>query len=341
MSAEDDLWAVTRIVRGAWVTLCLRAAVELGLPEAMDAPQDVETLAGRVGADPDALLRLLRAIADADLMKPDDAGRWSLSARGEHLRRDHPSGLASVLLATAWGPKLHTWERMADAVRTGQGMFEEVNGLPMWEALAREPEAETDFNASMARRGTGQAASIIAACDLAEVGVIVDVGGGNGAMLEALLTREPRLRGVVADRPEVAREAEERMAAAGLADRCSAVAADFFAAVPQGGDAYVLSSILHDWEDEDCVRILRVVRDAMAPGARLWIVEKVLDPDPPRSAQAQAELHLVDLHMMVLFGARERTSAEYAALLAEAGFDPPVVHAPDAPWNVVESRRHA
>ena len=224
---------------------------------------------------------------------------------------------------------------MADAVRTGQGMFEEVNGLPLWEALAREPEAETVFNASMARRGTGQAESIIAACDLAEVGVIVDVGGGNGAMLEALLTREPRLRGVVADRPEVAREAEERMAAAGLADRCSTAAADFFAEVPQGGDAYVLSSILHDWEDEDCVRILRVVRDAMAPGARLWIVEKVLDPDPPRSAQAQAELHLVDLHMLVLFAGRERTSAEYAALLAEAGFDPPVVHAPMRPgtWS--------
>ena len=218
-------------------------------------------------------------------------------------------------------------------------MFEEVNGVPLWEGLSREPEAETVFNASMARRGTGQAESIVAACDLADVDLVVDVGGGNGALLAELLGRAPGVRGLVADRPDVAAEAAERMAAAGLADRCATAAADFFEQVPGGGDAYILSSILHDWDDEDCGRILRVVHAAMAPGARLWVVEKVLDPDPPRPAPAQAELHLVDLHMLVLFAGRERTSAEYAALLAAAGFDPPVVHTPAAPWNVIESTR--
>jgi len=339
VGADDDLWAVTRLVRGAWVTLCLRAAVELGLPDAMDAPYDVATLADRVGADPDALLRLVRAISDADLMVQDDAGRWSLSARGAFLRSDHPSGLASALRTVTWVPKLLTWERMADAVRTGRGMFEEVNGAPLWEALSREPEAEAVFNASMARRATGQAESIVAACDLSDVELVVDIGGGNGALLEALLTREPRLRGLVADRPDVAAEAVQRMATAGLADRCDTAAADFFKSVPEGGDAYVLSSILHDWGDEDCLRILRVVHDAMAPGARLWILEKVLDPDPPRPAREQAELHLVDLHMLVLFAGRERTSDQYAVLLAAAGFDSPVVHVPEAPWTIIESTR--
>ena len=109
------------------------------------------------------------------------------------------------------------------------------------------------------------------------------------------------------------------------------MAADFFASVPAGGDAYVLSNILHDWTDEECVQILRVVHAAMPPGARVWVVEKVLDPEPPRRPAEQADLHLLDLNMLVLFGARERTSAEYAALLTAAGFDPPVVHSPSAP----------
>jgi hypothetical protein len=339
VSEEDDVRAVTHLVRGAWVTLCLRAAVELGLPDAMDAPYDVTTLADRVGADPDALLRLVRTIADADLMMRDGEGRWSLSNRGVLLRSDHPSGLANLVRMQTWAPNILTWERLADAVRTGRGMFAKVNGAPVWEALSGAPEEEGVFNAAMARRGGGQAASVLEACDFTGVGLVVDVGGGSGALLEGLLTAHPDLRGIVADRPDVAAEAERRMAEAGLSDRFESMAADFFASVPGGGDAYVLSSILHDWTDEECVRILRVVHAGMPPGARLWVVEKVLDPDPPRPAAEQADLHLVDLNMLVLFGARERSSAEYDALLTAAGFDPPVVHAPSAPWNVVESTR--
>ncbi len=228
MTDEDDARAVTQLVRGAWVTLCLRAAVDLGLPDAMDAPHDVATLAERVGADPDALLRLVRAIADADLMVEYDDGRWSLSNRGVLLRSDHPSGLASLVRMQTWGPNLLTWERMADAVRTGRGMFEEVNGAPVWEALSGEPEEETIFNAAMARRGAGQAAAVLEACDFAGIGLVVDVGGGSGALLEGLLSAHAGLRGVVADRPDVAAEAERRMAAAGLSDRFGGVAADFF-----------------------------------------------------------------------------------------------------------------
>ena len=148
-------------------------------------------------------------------MVQDADGRWSLSQRGVLLRSDHPSGLASLVRMQTWGPNILTWQRLADAVRTGGGVFAEVNGAPMWEALSGAPEQEAVFNAAMARRGTSQAAAVIEACDFTDVGLVVDVGGGSGALLEGLLAAHPGLRGVVADRPDVAAEAERRMAAAG------------------------------------------------------------------------------------------------------------------------------
>ncbi len=336
---DDDVLAVSRLVQGGWVAMCLRAMVQLRLPDVMDAPHDLATLAERTTARPDVLVRLLRALADVGLVAEDESGRYLLTGRGALLRSDHPGGLRSLALTQTWPLNIAAWSRLADAVRTGSGTFEEVNGTSMWEALSRHPAQEAIFNAAMARRGAMQAETLLEACDLSGVGCVVDVGGGSGALLEALLGREPRLRGVVADRPDVATEAERRMAAAGLAERCEIVAADFFDRVPEGGDAYVLSNILHDWPDAACLRILRVVHAAMAPGSRLWVLERVLDPTPPRSAAGQADLHLLDLNMLVLFGARERTAQEYDDLLGLAGFERPVVHSPSTPLNVIEAVR--
>jgi hypothetical protein len=335
---RDDLRDVVDLVRGHWRVQALRAAVDLGLVDAMTDPVDASRLATRVGVAPDQLVRLLRVLEDVDLVERDATGGWGLTDRGRLLRTDDASGLRSLLVMQTWPPHLTSWNQLPDALRTGSGTFEAANGAGLWQLMADDPEQSRVFNAAMARRGAWQAAAVREAADLADVTTVVDVGGGRGAMLIALLGEVDSLRGVVADQSHVVPEAEAALAAAGLADRCQALPADFFEAVPSGGDAYVLSNILHDWTDDECVAILRVVRAAMPSHARLWVLERVLDPDPPRERSEQADLHLVDLHMLVTFGARERSVAEYAALLAAAGFTAPDVRVTSVPFDVLESR---
>ena len=335
---EDDVQAVAWLVRGGWVSHCVRAMAELGLADVLAAPATVDEMARTTSTAADPLRRLLRSLADAGLLASDGADRYRLTSRGEVLRRDHPSGVRSLAMMQTWGPNTRAWSRLSDAVATGKGTFEAENGAPLWKTLSRHPEQQAVFNAAMARRADLQARTVRDACDLTGIGTVVDVGGGKGGLLASLLRDEPGLRGVLADRADVVAEAGEVFARAGIADRCQVRAADFFVDVPSGGDAYVLSNILHDWPDEDCRRILATVRAAMSPGARLWVLERVLDPDPPRPAEVQAELHLLDLNMLVLFGARERTRREYADLLGDAGFSAPVVHSPSPDLDVVEAR---
>ena len=334
----DDVQAVAWLVRGGWVSQCVRAMAELGLADLLATPATVDELATSTSTARDPLRRLLRALADAGLVEDDGSDRYRLSSRGEVLRRDHPSGVRSLAVMQTWGPNTLAWSRLSAAVATGAGTFEAENGAPLWETMSRHPDQQVAFNAAMARRAVMQARTIRDACDLDGVRTVVDVGGGTGGLLARLLQDEPGLRGVLADRADVVAEAGAVLARAGVADRCEVRTADFFVEVPSGGDAYVLSNILHDWPDADCRRILATVRAAMPTGARLWVLERVLDPDPPRPADLQAELHLLDLNMLVLFGARERTRSGYADLLLAAGFGTPVVHSPTPDLDVVEAR---
>jgi hypothetical protein len=167
--------------------------------------------------------------------------------------------------------------------------------------------------------------------------LVVDVGGGQGAMLAGLLTQEPSLRGMVADRPEVSAAATARLVEAGLGGRARREPADFFDSVATGGDVYVLSNVLHDWHDPDAVSILRTVRTAMRADARLLIVENVLDA-PGRTPSQQRDVHLVDLHMLVMFGARERIKQEYDDLLVAAGFMPSGLAPSPNTWNVMTTQ---
>jgi hypothetical protein len=173
--------------------------------------------------------------------------------------------------------------------------------------------------------------------DVAGVKTVVDVGGGKGGTLAALLGAVPTLRGVLADRPEVVAAAGPVLEAAGVADRCDVVPSDFFVEVPAGGDAYVLGQILHDWPEEDCRRILRTIRAAMAPDARLWVVEEVLAPDGQPPGPAQVPITLLDLAMLICFGSQERTGEEYAALLESCGFTDVVVREGGVGWSVIEA----
>ena len=339
---EDPVDAVTWMLRGHWVALTLRAAIELGVLDQLGQPTTVADLATATGSDLSGLQRVVRVLADLQLVEvsgatsdPEDV--VTITDLGRTLTVGHPSALRNLALMQTVLPNVASWQRLADAVRTGNSVFEDVNGIGPWESLSANPEQEAIFNASMARRGAHQVAAILGTQDLSSVDLVVDVGGGRGAMLAGLLAASPALRGVVADRADVAAEAQTYFEAAGLGERAKGEAADFFASVPPGGDVYVVANVLHDWPDDDAVRILRTIRAAMGATAQLWIVEHVLD-SPDRGFEELRDLHLVDLHMLVMFGARERTAAEYDALLLASGFGPGVVTTTRHGWDVIEAR---
>jgi hypothetical protein len=334
---DDPASSVLWMVRGAWATLAMRGACILGVFDLLDEPRTLHDLARSSGSNAPTLQRLLRVLVDLGLVERSDAEVYRNTPAGDTLRADHPSRIRDLLLMQARSSNLAAWGALDDAVRSGSGVFEQVNGLSPWEHLARDPESQTMFNASMARRASGQVAALLAVTDLGDAATIVDVGGGRGAMLTGLLRAFPDLRGSVADQPMVTDEADELFASDGLADRARGAACDFFTSVPAGADVYTIANVLHDWDDDDCIRILRTVRAAAPDHARLLVVERVLDA-PGRSLEGQRDVHLVDLHMLVMFGARERTKAEYDELLVAGGFTPSVLADTSTDWNVLEAR---
>jgi orsellinic acid C2-O-methyltransferase len=335
--SDDPVTDVMWMVRGAWVTMSIRAGCRLGVFDHLVEPRSTAWLAAATSSDPGALTRLLRALTEVGLLEARDADTYVDTDLGSTLTTDHPGSLRSLALMQSWLPNVATWNHLDDAVRSGAGVYERVNGADPWEHLGAHPDQEAWFNRSMARRADGQVAAIVAGIDLAETETVVDVGGGRGAMLAGVLRAWPRLTGVVADRPEVAAEADAAFAEAGLIDRAHGVGTDFFASVPSGADVYFLANVLHDWDDDDCLRILRTVRSAMDAESRLVVVERLLGV-PGRSPTEARDLAFVDLHMLVMFGARERTMAEYDALLTGAGFRPGELIGPAMSWNLVETR---
>jgi hypothetical protein len=335
--SDDPVTDVMWMVRGAWVTMSIRAGCRLGLFDHLVEPRSAAWLAEATDSNQGALTQLLRALTELGLLEARDDGSYVDTPHGSTLTEEHPRSLRSLVLMQSWLPNVATWSHLDDAVRTGAGVYQRVNGAPPWQHLGAHPEQEALFNRSMARRADGQVAAIVAGMDLAEAETVVDVGGGRGAMLAGVLRAWPRLTGVVADRPDVANDADAAFEQAGLSDRAHGVGSDFFASVPSGADVYFLSNVLHDWDDDDCLRILRTLRSAMDAESRLVVVERLLGV-PGRSATDARDLAFVDLHMLVMFGARERTMAEYDSLLVAAGFRPGVLIGPGMSWNLIETR---
>jgi hypothetical protein len=304
-----------RLVDSYLTTQLLYVAARLGVADVLaDGPRTAREIAETVGADADVLGRILRGLVVEDVLAEDGDGRFALTAIGEGLR----DGLAgSQRGATLARGELY-WSAAAGLLRAateGGTAFEHVHGQRFFDHLGADPEREAAFQASMADRARREAADVVAAYDFAGLRRIVDVGGGSGVLLEAILRAAPGLHGLLVDRPEAVERARARLA--DLGDRCECVVGDFFDAVPAGADAYLLSRVIYDWHDADAQRILATCRKAMPDDARLLLVEAIL----PERARDGPEAIRMDLHMLVLFGARERTEAQYGRLLAGAGLE--------------------
>lgn len=313
MSADPDRALLRRKILGAVLSRAIHAVTEAGVVDRLAAgPASVADLAGACEVDASALRRFLRALAGEGLFVRTGPDSWALTPMGALLRSDAPGSLRH-LCTLFTGPAYEVWELAPYALRTGRPAFEQRFGLPMFDWLAEHPDRAEEFATAQAGLVTNRLLPLLEH-DWAGVGTVVDVGGGNGTLLAALLPDRPGLTGTAFDLPEVVAQAGPVLDAAGVGDRCTLVGGDFFAGVPVGADAYVLAQILHDWDDADAVAILRRCREAMAPGARLLVLEQVLaddgGPDPA---------HLLDLHMLVLLGGRERTEAQWRELLSDAG----------------------
>ncbi len=313
---DDPAAALARLAQGFWAARAVQVAAELGLADALrDRPRAPADVAAATGTHPDALRRLLRALAGLGVLASDAAGRYRLTPMGELLRGDAPGSLRDFVARLGEPEYWRAWGALDHSVATGRPAFEAVFGARLFDHLARHPEAAARFHAGMGGGSARAAAAVVAALgDLGRVGTAVDVGGGRGELLAALLRTRPGMRGVLLELPHVAAAAEAALAAAGLAGRCRVEAGDFFEAVPAGGDLYLMQRIVHDWDDAEALRLLRTVRAAMPAHARLALVEAVV---PPGDAPSHAKL--LDLNMLVLVGGRERTEDEYRALLAAAG----------------------
>ena len=254
---------LVRLVDGFRVTQTIHAGVELGVPDLLaDGERTADDLAETCGADPSALYRLLRALASLGILHEADGRRFSLTELGRPLRSDVPGSLRGWVRLIGRDHVWRSWGHLTNALRDGENAFRSLHGTDVWEWRAAHPEESAIFDeAMMSLTGAGNAA-ILGAYDFGRFGTVVDVAGGNGTLLAALLTTHQHTRGILFDQEHVVSRAAPVLRAAGVLDRCEVVAGSFFSSVPEGGDAYVLKSIIHDWEDEESVAILRTCRDA-------------------------------------------------------------------------------
>jgi hypothetical protein len=305
------------LLTGYWVSQAIHAAAVLGVADHLGRRgRPVDELAAAIGADADALHRLLRALASVGVFAEVAPRTYAQSPMGALLATGMPGNLRDF--ARMQGDAWHwdCWGGLADAVRTGTpAITARFGAADCFAHLARHPASATVFDAAMAGYASQAHAAIAEIVPLEHVRTIVDVGGGTGALLATLVTAAPAgTRGILFDRADVVAGAAPILAEHGVADRCAVVAGDFFADVPPGGDLYVMSSVLHDWNDDDAVRILGRVRNAMATHARLVIVENVIPADG-----SAHPAQFIDLEMLLVAAGRERTATEYATLLATAG----------------------
>src|ERR1700674_1617458 len=306
--------AMLHMIQGFWESRALYVAAKLGIPDLLkDEPKSSADLAHATGTHAPSLYRVLRALDSVGVFAEDDRGRFGLTPLGATLRTDVPGSLRYFAIEELGENHYSAWEKVLHSVETGAIAFNHVYGASKWQYMAEHPDEAKIFDAAMSSFSSVVAAAVVAAYDFSSSATVVDIGGGDGTLLTAILKGNPQLRGVLADLPHVAEGGQRRFKTEGLADRSEIAAGSFFESAP-AGDTYVLKWIIHDWDNQRSAAILKNCRSAMATNGRVLLVEAVIQPGTATSFSKY-----VDLNMLVMTGGRERTEAEYRALLDSAG----------------------
>ena len=316
----DEPCSIQDLVYAYMPAQILGVAARLGIADELaDQPRTVTELASATETHLPSLRRLMRALGCLGIVIESESDTFALAPAGRQLRTDVPDSVrASVRLFTSdevW----RSWGELEYSVRTGKVAWDHVVGMSVFDFMARHPEQSGTFNDAMADRTRVVSPQIVSSYDFSRFDTVVDVGGGDGALISAILAATTAVRGVLFDRPAGVADAAATLHAAGAADRCEIVAGDFFVAVPDGADAYLLKTVLHNWDDEQCVEIMRNCRKAMRDNGTLLVIERVL-PHRIESSEARRAVFM-DINMMVNTEGRERTEAEFRSLYTAAGFE--------------------
>ena len=313
--------------------VCL--AARLGIADLLaERPQTAEELAAKTGTHAPSLYRLLRTLAGVGVFAETSDRKFELTPVAAPLRSDAPNSVRdfAVMMGEDW--MWQAWGELPYSVRTGGVGHEKVQGVSSFEFVSQNAEAGKVFNAAMTNFTRAVIPAVTEAYDFSGVGRLVDIAGGHGLLLAGVLKANPRLRGVLFDLPFVIEGAARLLEAEGVGDRVELTTGDFFEAVPTGADAYMMKHIIHDWDDESSVRILRNVREAMSEGGKVLIIEMVVPPgNEPGPSTA------LDLLMLVMEGGKERTEREYGRLLEASGFRMTRVVPTKSPYSVIEGQR--
>jgi len=325
---------MNELILGAWTSQAITTAADLGVADALaSGPLPLDELADKVGADPDALRRLLRALTSRDIFALRADGRYALTPLADLLRSDAPVSMAAMARFVGSRQQREHWSLLTEAIKTGTSAVNKLRGKSFFEYMGDDTEFGQIFNDAMTGLSSAAIGPVVQAYDFASYGTVVDVAGGHGRLLAAILESAPEAQGVLYDLPDVVAGAMPLLRELGVAERVRLAEGSFFDGVPAGGDAYVLKHIIHDWDDGPCVQILRNVRAAGGAGATLLLVEAVVPED-----NSAPVVKLVDMEMLLINNGRERTAAEYRRLLEDAGFEMTRVVETASRFSIIEAR---
>ena len=309
-----DVAALRQLIMGFRSSQMVYVAAKLELADRLDqCPRTAADLAADVGADPRALYRLMRALASIGIFAEGEGQTFALTPAARLLQSNVVGSLRSSALIYGDDLFWRAYGRMLHSVQTGKPAFDHCHGAPLFPYLETHPEAASLFHEAMSGFSEQESAAILAAYDFSGFSDVIDIGGGRGALVAALLTTCSHLRAVILDLEPAAPGATQLLSEAGLTGRATFTAGDFFTAIPEGGDVYLMKSVLHNWDDAAAARILRNCRMAMTKNARLIVIERVIP-----AVTGPSEAILFDINMLVVLRGQERTEKEYDELFRAA-----------------------
>lgn len=327
--------AMLQLISGFWISRCIYITARLGLADLVkDGPKTSAELAAASATHAPSLFRVLRALASVGIFTQDEQDRFGDTPLLQTLRSDVPGSLRAFAMTELGEEHYPAWGELMHSVRTGGIAFDHAFGMDVWKYFAQHPDNAKIFNDAMSGMTAQANEALHASYDFAGINKLVDIGGGHGGLIASILRRNPQMRGVLFDSPQVIDGARALVAGSDVADRCELVGGNFFESIPAGGDAHVLKWIIHDWDDEKSVAILRNSHRALAENGKLILVEAVVPSGgEPHFAK------FIDLNMLVMTGGRERTAPEFRELFEQAGFRLTRVVPTESPFSVIEGVR--
>lgn len=322
-----------QMITGFWTSCCIYAAAKLNIADLLkEKAMTADQLAEATHSHAPSLYRVLRALAGVGVFKENEQHQFELTPLGSTLQSGVPGSMKAMAIAQL-GDHFNAWGNLVYSIKTGNISFDNIEGMPVWKFYEMNPDEGQNFMKAMTGLTEAVILNVLPVYDFTAFETIVDIGGGNGALMMAVLDKAPNARGIVFDEEYVVAETKSLIGQKGYAGRCDTAAGSFFESVPPGADAYLMKMVLHDWNDEQCLQILKNCHQAMKPGSKLLVLDAVIpegnEPHPGK---------FMDINMMAMTGGRERTEKEFASLFGDAGLKlSRVIHTHTPLFSIVEA----